>query len=784
MKKINDIEFDKIFQNMFLKEIKNISNPDELREKLENTIFVLEETKNEKNSTKESLFIPKERFLENIISCQENIDKNSFDNESGNQKISANFYKIKDVDNTIKEINKISDDDLEKLREVVINLGFKKNCIKNIELEDVERKNKLEESFKVLEQGIEYLKDEKNEVVRFDISKENGKEKGYFSVATPIYSNVLFEIETENIKEVFDKAFKYLSTEDFKFSETNEKFTPYDNYRKFLDFSVVTNDERQEIIDLDNNILCNEVKDLKIGVTDDILKSNIDKVEINLSSYPQENYKKRFSISSNEEVIKMEFSKENVLTFGDVASILSDRDVGEQFFEKFSSETIENKKNVEYVLEEISKGLSEISKENNSFYNLEIKKENFSNINYKLSIKDDENKFVKEINNNNNIKEFSKEVFDYLGSKGKEIDRNILENIKDTKQNIGFSVEMYNTENGNDLTKIKIPITNETVYILEDFTSKAYTYRDMKDIVKNLLTKNDYAEEEQKNKEHIYKRTDVLKEDFEKNKDKVIEKLNKTTYEEYRNNVIANGFENSFKIRNFNFSNENIKENIINRMIENFESNNIDEIMKLLENGAEKLGLTLNENNQIKEFLENKFESSENNIEDIYKENAINFYIQKSKETKEKILEELNDVFKNEEYKENSQVSKNFYKLKEEKEKISTGLLEEERNFIGAVFLLNIKEQDEYLSNYDKNSNYKESKKNFKENFNLDKFNKKLEEVGYHKISEDKAMKIINSISIEDYDVFLEKNKINILENSKEKNKIQEKEIKKEEKEF
>ena len=738
---------------------------------------------NEKNSIEESLFIPKERFLENIISCQENIDKNSFDNESGNQKISANFYKIKDVDNTIKEINKISDDDLEKLREVVINLGFKKNCIKNIELEDVERKNKLEESFKVLEQGIEYLKDEKNEVVRFDISKENGKEKGYFSVATPIYSNVLFEIETENIKEVFDKAFKYLSTEDFKFSETNEKFTPYDNYRKFLDFSVVTNDERQEIIDLDNNILCDEVKDLKIGVTDDILKSNIDKVEINLSSYPQENYKKRFSISSNEEVIKMEFSKENVLTFGDVASILSDRDVGEQFFEKFSSETIESKKNVEYVLEEISKGLSEISKENNSFYNLEIKKENFSNINYKLSIKDDENKFVKEINNNN-IKEFSKEVFDYLGSKGKEIDRNILENIKDTKQNIGFSVEMYNTENGNDLTKIKIPITNETVYILEDFTSKAYTYRDMKDIVKNLLTKNDYAEEEQKNKEHIYKRTDVLKEDFEKNKDKVIEKLNKTTYEEYRNDVIANGFENSFKIRNFNFSNENIKENIIYRMIENFESNNIDEIMKLLENGAEKLGLTLNENNQIKEFLENKFESSENNIEDIYKENAINFYIQKSKETKEKILEELNDVFKNEEYKENSQVSKNFYKLKEEKEKISTGLLEEERNFIGAVFLLNIKEQDEYLSNYDKNSNYKENKKNFKENFNLDKFNKKLEEVGYHKISEDKAMKIINSISIEDYDVFLEKNKINISENSKEKNKIQEKEIKKEEKEF
>lgn len=55
MKKINDIEFDKIFQNMFLKEIKNISNPDELREKLENTIFVLEETKNEKNSTKERM---------------------------------------------------------------------------------------------------------------------------------------------------------------------------------------------------------------------------------------------------------------------------------------------------------------------------------------------------------------------------------------------------------------------------------------------------------------------------------------------------------------------------------------------------------------------------------------------------------------------------------------------------------------------------------------------------------------------------------------------------------
>ena len=76
-------------------------------------------------------------------------------------------------------------------------------------------------------------------------------------------------------------------------------------------------------------------------------------------------------------------------------------------------------------------------------------------------------------------------------------------------------------------------------------------------------------------------------------------------------------------------------------------------------------------------------------------------------------------------------------------------------------------------------ANYKNeesrNEKYFKENFDLEKFNKKLEEIGYHKISDDKIMKIANNVKLEKCDIILEKDKKNIKEEEIEK--IIEKEI-------
>ena len=71
------------------------------------------------------------------------------------------------------------------------------------------------------------------------------------------------------------------------------------------------------------------------------------------------------------------------------------------------------------------------------------------------------------------------------------------------------------------------------------------------------------------------------------------------------------------------------------------------------------------------------------------------------------------------------------------------------------AFVVNIKEQEKYFFNYDNNESRNE--KYFKENFDLEKFNSKLEEIGFHKISEKKAMKIANNTHLEKYDIILEK---------------------------
>lgn len=133
----------------------------------------------------------------------------------------------------------------------------------------------------------------------------------------------------------------------------------------------------------------------------------------------------------------------------------------------------------------------------------------------------------------------------------------------------------------------------------------------------------------------------------------------------------------------------------------------------------------------------------------------MNFYYQKHFDVIEKTMEEINEIFSKGELMKNKEVYKDFSNLKDEKQSKNTGIIDKEEKFLEMAFVLNIKEQEKYFFNYDNNESRNE--KYFKENFDLEKFNSKLEEIGFHKISEKKAMKIANNTHLEKYDIILEK---------------------------
>lgn len=133
----------------------------------------------------------------------------------------------------------------------------------------------------------------------------------------------------------------------------------------------------------------------------------------------------------------------------------------------------------------------------------------------------------------------------------------------------------------------------------------------------------------------------------------------------------------------------------------------------------------------------------------------MNFYYQKHFDVIEKTIEEIDKVFSKGELMKNKEVYNAFSNLKNEKQSKNTGTIDKEEEFLEMAFVLNIKEQEKYFLNYDTDESRNE--KYFKENFDLEKFNSKLEEVGFHKISEENAMKIANNTHLEKYDIILEK---------------------------
>lgn len=628
----------------------------------------------------------------------------------------------------------------------------------NIKEENIEKEKDLEKVFEVLKKEIDTLKG-KEKQIRFQFEKENDEEKGYFSIQSGNSFRLKAKIETNNIQELFDKTFKYLAVEEnVNFKEIDEDFFSYDEYKKQFDFMLEEN-EILEVINLDDNIISDKIKNIKIDTNNPKSKDGIDKIEVNLSSYYLEPDMKITIKSNNNTLVK----SDKELEISDVATILTDKDKSKEFFENHISETKENQEKIKFVLEEMIEKIGEITEKENNFYVLKIEKEEDKSINYEMTIKD-ENKNIKTKIKSNNIQDFVNKTFDYIENNGEKIEIEKFDDLKDTKNNQEFSIKMSN-ENKNkvDLTEIRVPLSEEKEYIYIDNTSIAYTYVDMKEEIKNMLTKNNFIENEKYDNEHIFYRTENIENNLEKFKEKGIENIKFGSWKEFEDNVVAKGFEKSLFIKSFNVTNEKIKDEILETITKTFEERTIEERIELLEQNAEELGLTSNENGKIKEFLtneygdigRNEYEDFGGTIEDVYKENAMNFYYQKHFDVIEKTMEEINEVFSKGELMKNKEVYKEFLNLKDEKQSKNTGIIDKEEDFLKMAFVLNIKEQEKYFLNYDIDESRNE--KYFKENFDLEKFNSRLEEIGFHRISEEKALKIANNTHLEKYSIILEK---------------------------
>lgn len=628
----------------------------------------------------------------------------------------------------------------------------------NIKEENIEKEKDLEKVFEVLKKGMDTLK-EKEKQIRFQFEKENDEEKGYFSIQSGNSFRLKAKIETNNIQELFDKTFKYLAVEEnINFKEIDEDFSLYDEYKNQFDFTL-EEDEILEVINLDDNIISDKIKNIKIDTNNSKSKDGIDKIEVNLSSYYLEPDMK-ITIKSNDNTL---VKNDKDLKISDVATILTDKDKSKEFFENHNSETKENQEKIKFVLEEMIEKLGEITEKENNFYVLKIEKEENKSMNYEMTIKD-ENKNIETKIKTDNIQDFANKTFDYIENNGEKIEIEKFDDLKDTKNNQEFLIKMSN-ENKNkvDLTEIRVPLSEEKEYIYIDNTSTAYTYVDMKEEVKNMLTKNNFIENEKYDNEHIFYRTENIENNLEKLKEKGIDNLRFSSWKEFEDNVVAKGFEKSLFIKSFNITNEKIKDEILETITKTFEERTIEERIELLEQNAEELGLTSNENGKIKEFLtneygdigRNEYEDFGGTIEDVYKENAMNFYYQKHFDVIEKTMEEINEVFSKGELMKNKEVYKEFLNLKDEKQSKNTGIIDKEEDFLKMAFVLNIKEQEKYFLNYDIDESRNE--KYFKENFDLEKFNSRLKEIGFHKISEEKALKIANNTDLEKYDIILEK---------------------------
>lgn len=758
----------------FLKDLVSLKNNNEkIREILENSIFIYEErTRNGTNVDNISIIVPKDKYLSCIVDSQNEVERWTNDK----YKYTAYFYRIGDIDKAIENINTYSDD-LQELEDKIFGENFYQNCIKAIDLEDIKKQKILEETLEIVNEGIKSL-GEIDKVARFNIIKTDDDLKGSFiSMKNNKIGEIEFELETSNISELFDKTFKYLALNNFEFHEprlTNDKFEIYDTYREKIDVFLEEN-ELAEFILNDGNILLDNIKNIEIN-------KDVESISFQLSSIPYEKFEKsKIEIKDNGKTLTKKLDiKRNYggIGFESVSAILTDKDIGREYFKDNIAHTKENKQNLDLVLDAMVSNLSEISNKDNKLYSLDIKKQEFKLPEYNLAIKDLNGKIETEIKSEN-ISDFVKDVFQYIEEKGKKLENNInVDDLKIERKNGEFSISIYNMKDGNDrdnFINIIIPTKNNwEIYKKELNTTNQYSYIGMKDLIKELLT-DQYSSYEVplKNRNDVYIKTDNL----EKEAKNMVKKLNKAlegqTWKDFENDVLARAYnaDNIFSGIGMEADYKDIYDRITDKIDDLFSEKTLEEKIKLLENNTKELGLNLNENGLIQEFLDNQYgDQSRNEYKDFgwtielnYKENALNFYHQKHCSLFEEVHKKLIEIFNGEKigYQENEETQKKIHYLIRENGDKEVGIISLESEFLEKIFITDIKNQPDYLKNYVNTYDEKDSrsKEYFDKNFNLERFNSKLEKIGYHKISEEKAKRIARSIELEMYDVILEKNK-------------------------
>lgn len=751
--------------NQFYNELLKLDEK-ELKETLKNAVLVAEEkwinTGISKGIGADESYIITRDDMKNLDNFKEKIYQNS----SNSEELRVFFYEMKDTDKIAEDILNKNIRNSERLEQ-----NFYGNSFKKLDINVVKKEKELEKLFYFFNENIDNL-NSKGITVNIQFTQNNKSDETYILNAyNRETSRGELRISEKNIYTFLDKAVKYFAINDGDFNKYCPHFSSFQMDNEKLDRQTALENVMNSpkiSSDLDNVIL-DTIIPYNSDISDMTIKFSTNDFDYGISLNLRKNNEYSNSLSLKK------------ITPKEVASIVVDYDNVVSTFENNKSETRKNIIKMDFAIEIMINGLNQVIKKNEgSTYNLDINKKD-NEIDYHLIVSDSNGKPLKEIQENN-ISNFVKETLVYIKKEtGKAIDYNDynrhfenekdlltnLEDLSDTKENKDYSINIKN--NSKNLVmfgniNIEIPINLEKTYKTSDISTG---YNDdvkdyVKEKIKTLLTKNNVTNDMVNDNENVYFKTDLIERQANNLIKKITPALENETWEDIRNNALAYSLSDEIIYGSFNVKINDvfkrIKETLIEVLENKIEHNKEDFLIK----NADSLYLTV-ENGKIKEFGTTDPNADNIDIENTYNAD-VNRFVEELILTEGILLTRaLDEKIPNNEdnfefYEKSILIEKDFKKeiskIQKEHAEKSNNLIEKENEFLEKFFIAELKNQDKFMENYLKEGMTKQL---FKETFNFDKFNLRLEEVGYHKISDEKVEKIANGIKINKLDVYFDK---------------------------
>lgn len=743
-------------------EILKIKNDENLlKEKISNSVLVAEEIWENKGSSKEfssdiSYFISKDE-MEDLSNIKEKIFEHS--NRNRKEELRVLFYEIKDVDKIVDDIKsgKINDDEFEE----IFYENFYEHLFKSLNIEDIKKEKAFTNALEFLKENI-HSDNYKRNGVTISCYIEQTSEKGErYTLNSFKDGKWEIKISETNIIDFLDKSFKYFAINGADFNTDYPEYSSFqmdnENLDKQTALENVTNSPRI-LSDLDDiNIPVLACKGTELSSID-LKITNRDDNEFGIFIRNKENNLLR---------------KED-LSCKKISELLNDYDSLNDYYKNHTSETDHNEIKTRFVIDNVIDGLERISDKK---IDLDInKKEN--DIDYHLVVKDSNENIYKEIKSDN-IANFAKETLEFIKKEtDKELDYKYpnetgtqtyeiksLDDLKETKKNSDFSIAVKGIYIDNNI-KIEIPAKDTSkIFKIAGNSEKRYNFanEDLRKMMKELLIYENSTNEIFKNGyDDTYIKTDLIEKQANNLIKKITSKLEEETWEDIRNNALAYSLSEKVVYGGFNLSINNVFDRVKETLIDVLENKINNNKEKFLIKNANNLYLTV-EDGKIKEFGTTDPNADNVDKENTYKADMNRFVEELIITEKMNLINELEEKIPNNEdyfkYLGKSILSekeflKEIKKLEEKYSEKSNGLIEKEEEFLKKIFISELKNQDEYILNSSIRTMEKEK---FDKIFDKDKFNSKLEEIGYHKISNEKLYNISTKIDVNKLDVFFDK---------------------------